>query len=357
MAREPMSRRRKGLIGAIVGVGVAAAGVAAGVAAERYVRRSRRHSDDPYANERFGELPCDQELTVTTDDGIDLHVEIVNDVDGDFSDLTLVFVHGFCLDMGTFHFQRVALDGEYRMVFYDQPGHGRSGRLARGEYTLEALGAALYSVISKAAPAGRIVLIGHSMGGMTIMALAEHAPELFADRVAGVVLMATSAGNLDEAHFGLPEVVARFRRPLLPLVRNAGRLTAGVVDRARRASTDLAWLLTRRYGFGTERPSAALVSYVEQMNSRTSTEVIARYLRTIYGHARLLALAALRSVPVLVVVGDTDVLTPLAHSEEICQALPDAQLVVVEGGGHVVMLEHADEVNAALAAFLVRVGQ
>ena len=357
MARGRMSKRRASLIGAIVGVGVAAAGVAAGVAAERYVRRSRDHVDDPYAGERFGELPCDEELTVISDDGVDLHVEIVEALDPDSSDLTLVFVHGFCLDMGTFHFQRVALDGEYRMVFYDQPGHGRSGRLPQGEYLLEALGAALYSVVTKVVPTGRIVLIGHSMGGMTIMALAEHAPKLFAERVAGVVLIATSAGNLDEVNFGLPEVVARFRRPLMPLIRNAGRLTAGVVDRARAASTDLAWLLTRRYGFGTQRPSAALVSYVERMNSRTSTEVIARYLRTLYSHARLLALAALRSVPVLVVVGDTDVLTPLAHSEEICRELPDARLVVIEGGGHVVMLEHADEVNAALAAFLTRVAQ
>jgi pimeloyl-ACP methyl ester carboxylesterase len=353
-----MSRRRKGLIGAVIGVGVAAVGVAAGIAAERYVvRRSRDGVDDPYAAEVFGELPCDEELTVTSHDGVDLHVEIVEAVDPDYHDVTLVFVHGFCLDMGTFHFQRVAFDGEYRMVFYDQPGHGRSGRLPQGEYMLEALGAALDTVVSKAAPTGRIVLIGHSMGGMTIMALAEHAPDLFAERVAGVVLIATSAGKLDEVNFGLPEVVGRFRRQLMPVIRNAGRLTAGMVDRARNASTDLAWLLTRRYGFGTQRPSPALVSYVERMNSGTSTDVIARYLRTLYSHARLLALAPLRSVPVLVVVGDTDVLTPLAHSEEICQALPDAQLVVVEGGGHVVMLEHSDEVNAALAAFLTRVAQ
>src|SRR5439155_10729465 len=180
----------------------------------------------------------------------------------------------------------------YRMVFYDRPGHGRPGRLAHGEYTLDALGQALGAVVDKAAPSGRIVLVGHSMGGMAIMALAEQAPELFAQRVAGVVLISTSAGNLDQINFGLPEVVARFRHPLLPLVRNAGKITVAVVDRARAASTDLAWLLTRRYGFGPGRPSPSLVSYVERMNSTTSTEVIARYVRTLYAHARLLALAA-----------------------------------------------------------------
>jgi pimeloyl-ACP methyl ester carboxylesterase len=345
--------KRAGLFGAVVGV--AAAGIAAGVVAERYVVRRSRRVDDPSADEPFGELPFDEELTVTTTDGVDLHVEVVDGDPGAPDDVTLVFAHGFCLDMGTFHFQRRTFEGRYRMVFYDQPGHGKSGRLRQGEYTLDSLGHALGAVLGKTVPAGRIVLVGHSMGGMAIMALAEQAPELFEQRVAGVVLVSTSAGNLDQVNFGLPEVVARFRHPLLPLVRNAGKITVAVVDRARTASTDLAWLLTRRYGFGTQRPSPALVSYVERMNSTTSTEVIARYVRTLYAHARLLALAALRTVPVLVVCGDVDVLTPLAHSEEICAALPDAELVVVEGGGHVVLLEHADEVDDALEAFLERV--
>jgi pimeloyl-ACP methyl ester carboxylesterase len=344
------TKRRAGLVGAVLGV--AAAGVAAGVAAERYLVRRSRRVDDPYADEPFGELPCDESLTVHTPDGIDLHVEIVGP---ESAAATLVFVHGFCLDMGTFHFQRRAFTGLYRMVFYDQPGHGMSGRLPKGEYTLDALGTSLRSVLEATVPTGQIVLVGHSMGGMTIMALAEQAPELFAERVAGVVLISTSAGKLDEINFGLPEVVARFRRPLLPLIRTAGPITAAVVDRARKASTDLAWLLTRRYGFGAEQPSPALVSYVERMNSTTSTEVIARYLRTLYGHARLLALGPMRGEPVLIVCGDLDVLTPLAHTQEIAEVLPEAELVVIEGGGHVVLLEHADEVNEAVERFLDKV--
>jgi len=344
-----VNRRRAGLIGAVLGV--AAAGVATGVAAERYLVRRSRQVDDPYADEPFGKLPSDEQVCVTTTGGVDLYTEIV---DGPVSDPTIVLVHGFCLDMGTFHFQRRHLGGRHRMVLYDQPGHGRSGRLEEGEYTLEMLGDALRAVLRKTAPDGKVVLIGHSMGGMAIMALAEQAPEVFTDRVAGVVLLSTSAGNLDQVTFGLPEVVARFRHPLLPLVRNAGKITVAVVDRARSASTDLAWLLTRRYGFGNRRPPPSLVSYVERMNSSTSAEVIARYVRTLYVHARLLALEALAAVPVLVVCGDSDVLTPLAHSQEICNALPHAELVVVAQGGHVALLEHPDVVNEAIDDFLER---
>src|SRR5438477_598540 len=162
-----------------------ATGVAVGVAAERMLLRRRRSPEpaDPLVDESFGDLPCDESRTVPSDDGLDLYVEIVDRVDGIDLDLglglgdeepTLVFVHGFCLDMGTFHFQRTALarQGDYRMVFYDQPGHGRSGKLDHGEYSLEALGHGLKRVIDETTPDGPIVLIGHSMGGMTIMALA-----------------------------------------------------------------------------------------------------------------------------------------------------------------------------------------
>ncbi len=345
------SRRRAGLIGSLVGV--AAAGVAAGVAAERVLlRRKRRSSDrDPYRDEPFGALPADEYLTVTTDEGIALHVEITGPAE---APLTVVFAHGFCLDMGTFHFQRKALselDG-VRTVSYDQPGHGRSGRLTKGEYTLDLLGAALGKVIEETTTAGStVVVIGHSMGGMGIMALADRSPELFAvgGRIAGVVLISTSAGGVT---FGLPELLVRFRKPLLPLISGAGWVSAGMLDRAREASTDLAWLLTRRYGFGSGKVSPALVSYVERMNSATRTESVARYLRALYTHDRVLALAGFKEIPVLVICGDEDLLTPVEHSEALCEALPHAEMVVIGNGGHVALLEHSEAVNAVLLPFL-----
>jgi pimeloyl-ACP methyl ester carboxylesterase len=368
------------VLGAVVGAAAAgvaagtAVGVAVGVVTERaLLRRGQRRPLDPYANEEFGPQPYDESLTVTTEEGVELYVEIVDPVDGvdiEFDDLhldlaeplgdqppTLIFVHGFCLHMGTFYFQRKMLGerGDVRMVFYDQPGHGLSGRIEQGEYTLESLGRALRRVLDATAPDGRVVLIGHSMGGMAVMALAEQEPELFARRVAGVVLIATSAGRLEATRVGLPQIVARAGRPLLPLVDNATRVTGTVVDRARLASSNLAVQLTRRYGFGAARPSRALVAFVERMNSRTSTETVARYLRTLYTHARYPALDALRTLPVQVIVGEKDQITPHALSAQICQRLPEAELVTVPDSGHVVLLEHSAEVNDALARFLEKI--
>ncbi|WP_213452773.1 alpha/beta fold hydrolase [Rhizomonospora bruguierae] len=357
-ARASKARRRAGVLGAALGI--AAAGVAAGIAAERaVVRRTKRGTADPYADEPFGSQPFDESRMIEAPDGTDLYVEVVAGEPTARTPAapTIVFVHGFCLDMGTFYFQRklLAARGGRRLVFYDQPGHGRSGRLESGEYELPALGESLRAVLDQIVPTGKVILVGHSMGGMTVMAFAELYPEYFEDRVAGVVLIATSGGALEQAKMGLPALIARAGGPLLPLLGGAARFTGSALDRARQASSDLAWLLTRRYGFGTHRPSPALVTFVEQMNGHTTTDTVARYLRTLYTHARYPALVALRDTPTLVIVGDQDLITPLAHSQEIVKYLPEAEFVVVPNSGHVVMLEHAGEVNAALADFLEKV--
>jgi pimeloyl-ACP methyl ester carboxylesterase len=356
-ARSGPRRRAKqvGIVGAAIGV--AAAGLATAFAVERaLVRKSLNAPGDPHADEEFGDQPFDRELTVTAADGTDLHVEIVEPkVPG--ANPTVVFVHGFALDMGTFYFQRQALTalGEHRLVFYDQPGHGRSSRLQSGDYDIAALGKSLAAVLDEAVPDGHIVLVGHSMGGMTIMAFAEHYPEWFGERVTGVVLMSTSAGLIDKSKLGVQALVARATAPFFPLWGGAARIGGNTIDRARVAATDLAWLLTRRYGFGDARPSPSLVTFVEQMNSKTSVETLTKYLRTLYSHNRFPALSALRGVPVLVLVGTKDYLTPVNHSEEILRHLPEATLVKIDNSGHVVMLEKAGEVNTALIPFLEKI--
>jgi pimeloyl-ACP methyl ester carboxylesterase len=79
---------------------------------------------------------------------------------------------------------------------------------------------------------------------------------------------------------------------------------------------------------------------------------VARYLRTLYSHARYPALRTLEDLPVLLISGDKDMITPLAHSEEIARLLPRARYVKIPNSGHVVMLECADEVNEAVKQFL-----
>ena len=241
-----------------------------------------------------------------------------------------------------------------RMVFYDQRSHGRSGRAPAETVTIDQLGDDLYRVLAEVAPTGPVVLVGHSMGGMTVMALADRHPELFGPRVIGLALISTSTGRLSEVSFGLPAVTARLRAPLMPLVLRTMRSRPGLIERGRKVGADLAWLLTRHYSFGSSDVSPALVDYVERLIAGTPVDVVADFFPALTAHDRLGSLSRLAGVEILIVVGDKDLLTPEDHSRRMAQLLPHAELLVLEGAGHLAMMERPALVNLRLRAFLHR---
>jgi pimeloyl-ACP methyl ester carboxylesterase len=100
--------------------------------------------------------------------------------------------------------------------------------------------------------------------------------------------------------------------------------------------------------------SPSLVQFVEKMAANAPVEVVAEFFDTFASHDKLAALDVLKGLPVLVLVGSRDLMTPVAHSDAIAAALPDAELVVVEGAGHMVQLERPDEVDAHLRRLIAR---
>ena len=344
----------KGLLGAAVGV--VAVGAAVGLSAERYAIGRTRLRPDPDAREPFFHLPADRTRTVLAEDGVELHVEEVGPAD---APLTLVFVHGYAHELAVWHFQRqsLAADNPGRLVFYDQRSHGRSGRGAPEASTIDQLGRDLHAVLEQVAPTGPVVLVGHSMGGMTLMALADAHPELFGPRVVGVALLSTSTGRLAELTFGLPAAVLPITRRVLPLLTRGMKKRPRPFERGRRVGTDLAFLATRYGGFGSRDVSPSVVEMVEKMLEAMPVEVLAEFYDTFTTHDKLRALDVLLEVEVLVLVGSKDLLTPPAHSRAIAEALPGAQLVVVEGAGHMVPMERAPLVTLHLRALVRRVGQ
>jgi pimeloyl-ACP methyl ester carboxylesterase len=345
-----------------LGVGLAAAGVGAalGVAAERVAAgRPLLPGSEPDDGEDYGDLHTPATV-VTADDGVDLHVEVEEPAAehaaaiarGERPPLTVVLSHGYAHSMDAWHFQRKALRGRYRLVFWDQRGHGRSGTGAPGSATIDQVGSDLSAVIDAVAAEGPLVLIGHSMGGMTIMALADRRPELFAERVVGVALVSTSAGGLADVDFGvagLGQVVQRAAPGALRLLNRTPRL----VSRVRQLGSDLENVLVRHWSFASD-VSPALVQFTARMIAATRLEVIAEYLPTFPAHDKRAALAALEGIELLVIVGDRDLLTPAAHSEEIVEALPGAEHVVVRNAGHLMLLEHPDVVTEHLQNLLDR---
>ena len=346
--------RRGGLLGAAVGT--LAIGAAAGLAAERYAVGRVRLRPDPDADEPFFDLPADRVRRVVAGDGVPLHVEELGPPVTTPVPLTVVLIHGYTQELAVWHYQRLALaaDNPGRVVLYDQRSHGRSGRSSDENSTVDQLGRDLLSVLEACAPTGPVVLVGHSMGGMTIMALADQRPELFGPRVVGVALLSTSTGRLGRLTFGLPSAASPVTGAVLPwLTRGMARRPA-VFERGRRLGTDLAFLATRRGAFGSTDVSPSLVEFVEKMTADCPVEVIAAFYDTFAGHDKLAALGVLEAVPTTVLVGSEDRITPPRHSEVMAEAVPTAELVVVEGAGHMVQLERPDTVTAHLLELLAR---
>jgi pimeloyl-ACP methyl ester carboxylesterase len=337
-----MSRRRNLGIAALV-TGAVGAGIAGVLAAEHRAVGRARSRPDPYADEPLGKLHT-QGIEVRADDGTMLHVE----VDGNLSaPLTIVFAHGFTLSMDAFHFQRRDLAADYRLVFYDQRSHGVSEHGPEEHSTIDQLGHDLLSVLNAVAPAGPVVLVGHSMGGMTILALADQHPELFGERIVGVGLLSTSTGELAKEIVGLPGWMSRAVAPALPRAARVVRARATLLERGRRAGTDFGYLTTRLISFGPDVPPS-LVDFMERMITDTSIETMSQFFDTFLSHDKLKALDVLRDLPVLISCGDKDVLTPLAHSELMAASLPDAELQVMPGAGHMAKLERNAVVTAAI---------
>ena len=175
-------------------VGVAGVGAAVGFAVDRYAAGRSFRRVDPLRNEPFGQLRGTP-MWVETDDGVRLNVEVHESTDPGTA-LTILFVHGFTLNQDAWHFQRRYLRDLGRLVCYDIRSHGRSGPGPREHATIEQLARDLKRVLDAAVPPGPVVLVGHSLGGMVVMGLADAYPELFGDRIIGVALIATSPGRL-----------------------------------------------------------------------------------------------------------------------------------------------------------------
>ncbi|GAA4776697.1 alpha/beta hydrolase [Actinomycetospora chlora] len=298
----------------------------------------------------------------TAPDGTRLRVGDAGDGPGP----TLVLVHGWSQDLRTWDrvvddLRRTGLTS--RIVRYDHRGHGGSDAAPEGTATIGTAADDLAALLADRVPDGPLVLAGHSMGGMTLMALAERHPRLVAERVVGVAFVATAADGMDRLDLGMPgrrgEVVGRIEHALGPQVARLGhRAPAGEIgDVGRaggarpRARATLLAPTVRALVFGHHPRRADVLSVAEQALA-AHPPTVAAFRASIGEHRRRAALAVLAGTPSVVLVGDRDRLCPQRHARAIAATLPDARIVLLPGAGHMINLERADEVAAHVAGLL-----
>jgi pimeloyl-ACP methyl ester carboxylesterase len=305
---------------------------------------------------------ADTELSVVTEDGIALHVEVdegsvaanARRRRSDPPRPTVVLSHGYTLSLRSWVLQRRALvNAGYRVVLWDQRSHGRSDVAPAESCTVDRIGADLAAVIARTCPDGPVVLVGHSMGGMTMMSLAGQHPDLIRSRVLAAAFVATSAGGRGMTTLGFGPLLGRAIGRVGPGVLTRLGRHQGWLDRFRRVGRDVEEVVVGRYSFDSQ-VSDDLVRFVGDMIFGTPLEVMAAFMPHIDRLDELEHLDAFQGIEVLVMNGEGDMLTPPSHSEDIVRRIPGAEHVVVEHAGHLIMLEHPELVTQQLLMLIDR---
>lgn len=329
--------------------GVIAAGAGAALAYSAYRRRRtvvRTEDVAPHALLREPTAEAER-IEVRTEDGARLNVLAYGDADAP----VLVFCHGWTCNAAYWTPQINAFAENYRVVVYDQRGHGDSEAGARS-LGADVLADDLQAVLEAVVPEGRkAVLTGHSMGGMSIIAWAEKYPYEVERRVAGVLLASTGTDRLvaDSAIVPLPQ---RFPRVPAPVAR---QLMGATVPLTASPVTTRAL----RYVALSPAASAAEVDFCERI-------VLGCPPRARGGWGSALSALDIReglenlTVPTTVLVGTGDRLTPPVHARRLAEQLERAgnleRLVVLDGVGHMSSVEAIDRFDDELLHLVERAG-
>ena len=325
-----MTKRRT----AVIATGIAVAAVAGGAIGRAAARRRLQNQG---AAEDLWKLPPQDLGRVASSDGTEIAIRAAGNPDSPI----VVFVHGLTLDMTTWLEQWSDLSIDLWCVMMDQRSHGRSDSAVSGDMSIRAMGRDVAAVLKAVAPSRPAVLVGHSLGGMAILSMAEQHPELFGPSVAGVVLIGTAASALVRGAMG--SVAGLFSpsglNSLGDVMRRADELRKAFVSRP----GDVGAALTRFTQFGPDAPHH-IVDHVVGLAQGASSEVWADGLAELM-EMDLRKAAMNVKVPALVVVGDHDRVTPPAAARALQKQLPEGRFVLIEGAGHMAMLERPNPVN------------
>jgi pimeloyl-ACP methyl ester carboxylesterase len=281
-----------------------------------------------------------------TFDGLELDVRTYGPEDAPVS---VLLAHCWAINQEEWLYQLRDLQAEFghriRIVTWDHRGHGRSQHAPREAIRLEHMARDMHDVIAhQTAPHSKLVLAGHSAGGMTILALAEQHPEVF-ERVVGVALIATSSGDLSTVTLGLPEPGTRLRSQIPRLLALRSKtLSKGY----RRRAPYIERFVTRRFLIGHPMRLTDAALTVEGIINCPAATMVGLY-EDMMEHDRLHACKVIAGIPTDVLVGSRDVLTDVSHARKLADAIEGARLTVLPDAGHMLPLERDEAVTETIA--------
>ena len=262
---------------------------------------------------------------ISATDGTRIHYEVT----GKPGATPVLMIQGLGASKNAWNLQRIAMATRFRIISFDNRGAGRSDKPTE-PFTLEQMAEDAIAVLD-AAGIETAHVVGASMGGVISQIVAvKHA-----HRVRSLTLVCTACRNHP------------WRQELLQSWAKTAE-EKGMIEVGKEAAQ---WVMSPRSfrrlvpAFTWMGPLAALRprhSFVSQIDAILNTrEDLVDQLSTI-------------TAPTMVIVGNQDILTPRGDSEEIAERIPNAELVVISGAAHGLMMEHSSTFNKILIEFLQR---
>ncbi len=233
----------------------------------------------------------------------------------------LVLLHGFTLSSAMWRPQQDALRDQFRVITPDLRGMGQSSVPTMG-YSMELYASDIVALLDHL-KLEQVILGGMSMGGYVALALLRR----FAGRVRGLILIDTQAEADDH--------VTRSKRSAL-------------IDRVRAVGSEAIADTSKMFNEQTHRERPELVEQMRAIMAHTVPDGIVGAVTAMVERPDAMEVLRNTTIPALIIVGRDDPLTPPSDAEAMWEALPYAQLLVLDGAAHAANLEQPDVVNQAI---------
>lgn len=301
------------------------------------LRRPGRDEPKPIRSDRVQRL--------IRPDGSEIHVEFY----GRDGAPTIILTHGWGPDSTVWYYAKKQLTDRFRVIVWDLPGLGKSKKPKNRNYSLEKFAQDLNAVLSVAGEEP-VILLGHSMGAMMLLTFCRLFPEQLGQRVAGLVFVDGTFTNPLKTAI-LSKLLLALQKPLLePLLYLAIAFSPLLHLASWLSYLNGSTLLTTEISGFTGRETRGQLNFSSLIGIKASPGVLARGVLAMFKFDETATLPRI-NVPMLVVVGKSDIATRPFASKHISQEVPQAELRVLSPGGHMVLMERNQEFAEIVQVF------
>jgi pimeloyl-ACP methyl ester carboxylesterase len=279
-------------------------------------------------------------------DGTEIHVEFYGPADGQ----PVIFTHGWSANSHHWYYVKQALGDRFRLILWDIPGTGKSGKVPNGDYSMEKLATCLAAVLDlvDSKPA---IIFGHSMGGMILLTLCRLYPNYLGTKVCAIGLVNTTPTNPVRTAPG-KNILRVLQKPLLEPILY---LMIGLWP--------IVWIQTwlsffngtshigARFSSFAGKQTLGQLDYAVYLSALISPVVLGRQMLGMMHYDALEVLPQIR-IPTLIISANIDRATPVEASRFMNEQIEGSELVVLATSGHISMMEQHQQFVDAIANFV-----